>query len=135
MSFYFVYGVREPWDELSWAEMPEEAQLAWGQLGWDEDMWDDDDATPPLSDETAFEDLDPVGRAAAEALGYNEETWNDNMIRSDVDASLDDEGAGVAYADSDFDNYGSDDEEDEEDQPKKTRGIKPKKTKPMFGCC
>jgi hypothetical protein len=61
----------------SWNMMPADVQLHWRTLGWSPSSWHDM-AKPPLSSDKDFADLSAVESTAALALGYSEDSWNND---------------------------------------------------------
>ncbi|CAE8626587.1 unnamed protein product [Polarella glacialis] len=66
----------EAWTDLSW-----QAKLNWQTLGWSRTNWDADSFGAEMSPQSAtasWDHLSPEQKEAAEALGYDEELWEED---------------------------------------------------------
>ena len=64
-----------PWDDFSWAQLPEEYKALWTKLGWHQMAWDEGVDNPNTEFKT-FSSLPEVKKQAALALGYTAEIWD-----------------------------------------------------------
>ena len=65
--------------DMTWEEMPASQQRHWTTLGWNSMMWNEyPDCRRPASASKFFSHLSANEQAAALALGYTEESWNDD---------------------------------------------------------
>ncbi|MEN8244038.1 MAG: hypothetical protein ABFS43_03965 [Thermodesulfobacteriota bacterium] len=64
------------WEECGWADMTQAEQELWKVLGWDEASWEGE-AKQPASEDKYWGGLSPEEQAAATALGYTKETWDE----------------------------------------------------------
>merc|ERR1719316_1943120 len=63
-------------EEHPWATLDQKEE--WMKLGWNEEMWDSNgQAGVPATEGASFETLSEEEQAAALALGYTAEEWND----------------------------------------------------------
>ena len=60
-----------------WVDMPFDVQAHWRELGWTPSSWHDL-TDPPVSASLGFTQLSADERAAARALGYDEEQWDND---------------------------------------------------------
>jgi len=64
------------WEECSWTDMTAAEQDLWKVLGWDEASWEGE-AKQPASEDKYWNQLSSEEQAAASALGYTKETWDE----------------------------------------------------------
>ena len=64
------------WEECAWTDMTPAEQDLWKVLGWDEASWEGE-AKQPASAAPSWGGLSPEEQAAATALGYTKETWDE----------------------------------------------------------
>ncbi len=69
------FWLNTPWDQLTPAE-----QAAWATLGWNASNWDGT-GDLPQSEITMWADLSAEDQATAARFGYDEDSWNDVIIR------------------------------------------------------
>lgn len=71
------------WNSLGWDDLYLSEQRLWGILGWDADNWSGlPEAAMPFSNWRAWAELTPVEQGAATELGYDETTWNTEIVRT-----------------------------------------------------